>query len=157
MIDGHLAPVDLAAARRRVRSTLATPLGDGGREAVVALGGRRFDEQQRACITAATTVVTADFVLWRWDDADLANLARRLPPNAVLAFLEPTADFGWRRLVHRVGRRPIEFLLGHHFESDVPARLRSAGLTVTTADRFDLGPAGLRSYVWGRAERISSR
>lgn len=152
MIDGHLAPVDLEAARRRVRSVV-----DGrGLGSTVVLSGARFDDGRRNLITPATTVVAADFVLWRWTDADLIDLVRRLPSAAVLVFLEPTADFGWRRLVHRIFRLPIRLALGHHFEADVPARLRAAGLDVTTTDRFDLGPADLRSYVWGRAERISS-
>jgi hypothetical protein len=95
--------------------------------------------------------------LWRWPPDRLTELSERLRPDRVLYFLEPTADLGWRRMVHTVGRPLWRARLGHDFSADVPAALRAAGLLVGTTDRFSLGPAGVRSYVWGRAEHLSRR
>ncbi len=117
---------------------------------------RRPTEAQWAAITAATPCVVADMVLWRLDEVSLRALADRLEPGASLVFLEPTADIGWRQALHRLLRLPFRLMLRHDFEADVPAALRAAGLVVTTTDRFNLGPGGIRSYVWGEAEHISA-
>jgi hypothetical protein len=157
-VASHLAPTDLAAARRRVRRLadercrrLGVDTAAAG--AVVELERRPLAGQAHR-ITADTAVVVADFVLWRWDQPDLDGLGGLLGPEAALVFVEPTADLGWRRALHRVGRLPARLLLRHNFERDIPARLRQAGLIVGTVDRFSLGPAGVGSYVWGQAEHI---
>ena len=158
MTDSYLAPQNLAAARRRVRQLVDARcrlLGvDPGADGAVLTLSRRPLVHQASGITPHTAAVVADFVLWRWDGPTLRALAELLGPDTALVFLEPTADLGWRRAVHRVGRVPARLLLRHHFERDVPAELRAAGLVVSTADRFPLGPAGLGSYVWGQAEHI---
>lgn len=151
MIDSYLAPVSLAAARKRLES-MAGRVSDGGE--IVKLSTRPFPAQQHL-ITATADAVMADLVLWSWDQDSLQALAERLQPGTVLLFLEPTAELGWRRVVHRYGRVPARLLLRHHFEADIPAALREAGLIVTTTVRFGTGPAGWRSYVLGRAEHIT--
>lgn len=165
MTDSYLAPEDLAAARHRLQQTLQARRSSGsvsGRQAasemidesVVSLGRGSF-ASQRDGLPGDAVFVMADMVLWRWDEDSLQALADWLQPGMVLFFLEPTAELGWRRALHRLARGPIRLLLRHNFEADVPASLRAAGLLVTTADRFSVGPAGWRSYVWGAAEHIS--
>ncbi len=155
MIDSYHAPIDLAEARQRVQAAANDRCVRLGRSesTIVRLSGKRFDEQK--VITAETAAVVADMVLWRWDDASLRALADRLPPGAALVFCEPTADLGWRRAVHRMAKNIWRVTLRHNFEADVPARLREAGLLVTTTDRFSIGPMGIRSYVWGQAEHLA--
>ena len=169
MIDSYEAPADPAEARKKAKALIAARLSDrqaaggpgaaggdqsaasGGEPVVVSLSGRRFDP---TVSLAGADVVMADLVLWRWNDASLWSLAERLPTGALLVFVEPTADLGWRRGVHRMTKNLWWAALRHNFESDVPASLRAAGWLVTTTDRFSVGPAGIRSYVWGIAERI---
>lgn len=105
-------------------------------------------------ITGSTACVVTDMVLWRWDDVSLSKLAESLAPDRALLFLEPTADLGWRRIVHRLTKYLWRLTIGHDFHRDVPAALRQSGLTVSTVDRFESGPFGVRSYVWGKAEHI---
>ncbi|MGI9612918.1 MAG: hypothetical protein ACR2QO_08425 [Acidimicrobiales bacterium] len=160
MTDSFLAPADLGSARRRLAAVARAHCRKLGLEdrldqrAVVELTGRPFAAQQHL-VTAETACVMADMVLWRWDADTLAALADRLGPDAALLFLEPTADIGWRQAAHRLARPLWRLALRHDFETDVPVSLRTAGLTVSTADRFGLGPAGIRSYVWGLAEHIT--
>lgn len=166
MIDSYLAPEDLGSARQRLQEALQARRRSGsgpasGRQApseaegtVVSLGRGSF-AAQRGGLPHDATFVLADMVLWRWDEDSLLALADWLQPGMVLFFLEPTAELGWRRALHRLARLPIRLLLRHHFEADVPASLRAAGLVVTTVDRFSVGSAGWRSYVWGAAEHIS--
>ena len=106
-------------------------------------------------ISVDTVCVLADFVLWQQDRATLARLADALRPDKVLLFVEPTAELGWRRALHRVTRRLSTMVPGYNFECDVPAELRAAGLVVTTTDRFSTGPAGIASYVWGQAQHFT--
>jgi hypothetical protein len=120
------------------------PAPQGGRR-----GGPGWPEIDRGA-----TVVVADTVLWRAGRAQLRALARALGRDQVLVFLEPTAEVGWRRLAHRLGRPVLDRLVGHRFGADVPAALRAAGLEVTELTRFGLGPGELLSYAIGRAEHI---
>ncbi len=154
MIDSYRAPVDLAEARERALAAARERCDRLGRTdaAIVRLSGKRFSQSK--VITSETGAVVADMVLWCWDDASLEALADRLPPGAALVFCEPTADLGWRRAIHRMAKNIWRLALRHNFESDVPARLRAAGLLVTTTDRFSIGPMGTRSYVWGQAEHL---
>ncbi len=154
MIDSYHAPIDLAEARERVQAAAKERCGRLGRgeSAIARLSGKRFGDEKM--ITAQTGAVVADMVLWRWDDASLRALADRLPPGAALVFCEPTADLGWRRALHRMTKNIWRVSIRHNFEADVPARLRAAGLLVTTTDRFSTGPMGIRSYVWGQAEHL---
>lgn len=160
MMDSFLGPTDLDGARYRVEAAVAercrkldlpTEDGDG---AVVRLAAKRSFASQRDLISTDTACVVADLVLWRWSPSDLDELAESLAPDTVLVFVEPTADLGWRRLVHRIARPLLRVALGHHFEADVPAALRAAGLVVTTTDRFGTGPLRIRSYVWGEARHF---
>ena len=163
MIDSYLAPTDLAAARRRVLAVVETrcrrsgfapgPSGGWADDAVLTLDPGPVGPQL-ARISPTTTAVVAELVLWRWAPDAVGDLAKRMEPGTALVFLEPTADLGWRRLVHRLGRVALRVRYGHDFEADVPAALRAAGLVVTTTDRFGLGPMGIRSYVWGVAEHF---
>lgn len=160
MMDSFLGPTDLAGARHRVEAAVAercrkldlpTDDGDG---AVVRLTATRPFASQRELISTDTACVVADLVLWRWNSSDLDALAESLRPDTVLVFVEPTADLGWRRVVHRIARPLFRVVLGHHFEADVPAALRAAGLVVTTTDRFGSGPLRIHSYVWGEARHF---
>ncbi|MEM7276214.1 MAG: hypothetical protein AAF547_24280 [Actinomycetota bacterium] len=164
MTDSYLAPADLAAARARAHLAAAARCGAAGADpaepgVVVELSAAPFD-RQRERVTERTVVLMADAVLWRWTADDRAQLAAVLAEPVVgevpvrsLVFVEPTAGLGWRRLAQRLGRPLWRRRLGHDFECDVPAALRAAGLVVTTQDRFDLGPTGIRSHVWGEARR----
>lgn len=141
----------LASERcRRLGVDPATP------GAIVELERRPLVRQSHR-LTASTAAVVADMVLWRWDRPTLEALADLLAPEAVLVFVEPTAELGWRRVVHRVTAQPTRLVRRRHFNADVPANLRTSGLVVTTLDRFSLGPAGLGSYAWGQAERITAQ
>jgi hypothetical protein len=164
MIDSYEAPANLAEARKKAEAVVAGRQAGHGVDAgergalasnddqtVVTLKGKRFD--QTSSLDGAEVVI-ADLVLWRWDEASVRSLAKQLPPGALLVFVEPTADLGWRRGVHRMTKNLWWAALRHNFESDVPARLRAAGLLVTTTDRFSVGPAGIKSYVWGIAEHM---
>jgi hypothetical protein len=131
MTDSYLPPTGLAQARAR-------------------LSGLAADVE-------SAKVITTDVDLWRRTQPELEALSQQLKPGQVLLFLEPTAELGWRRVLHRYGRAFIQLALRHNFEADVPARLRAAGLTVTTTIRFSTGPLGWRSYVLGRAEHIVAR
>lgn len=150
MTDSYLPPENLAAARKRMDG-MAGRVSNGGE--IVRLTARPA-ETQLSSAWPLVDVVIADLVLWKWDRPALRALSERMKPDTVLLFLEPTADLGWRRLIHRYGRWAERLLLRHNFETDVPAELREAGLMVTTTIRFSTGPAGLRSYVLGRAEHI---
>ncbi len=160
MMDSFVGPTDLAGARHRVEAAVAERCRkldlptdeDGG--AVVRLTAKRSFASQQHLISADTACVVADLVLWRWNSSDLDGLAAALGPDAVLAFVEPTADLGWRRVLHRLARPLFRLVLGHHFQADVPAALRASGLVVTTTDRFGTGPLDLRSYVWGEARHF---
>ena len=168
MTDSYMAPTDLADARAkmarmvdgRCRAVDADPAGEG---VVVTLVPGPL-ASQRHLITDRTVVVVADLVLWRWSSAELQALADALsepdlsgPPTRSLVFLEPTADLGWRRAVHRIGAPVWRRTVGHDFEADVPAIIRSTGLVVTTQDRFGLGPSEARSYVRGEARQYRNR
>ena len=161
MTDSYLAPEDLAAARRRINQLVGSRCRAIGLEpsstgAVVVLEPGPLTPQL-AQITGATACVTADFVLWRLGQSELDALAAALVPDRTLLFLEPTADLGWRRLIHRFGRPLWRLRLGHHFEADVPAMLRAAGLVVTTTDRFAIGGRGIKTYVWGEARHFPGK
>ncbi|MEM9561704.1 MAG: hypothetical protein AAGA93_03735 [Actinomycetota bacterium] len=149
-------PADLGTARARLRS-LAVEGARGG--AVLHLGGG-IDPVTDSAVTgsgdAGPGAVVADTVLWRTGRADLRRLAASLTPERPLYFLEPAAELGWRRLVHRIGRPGWRRLAGHHFEFDVPVELRVVGLVVTDLVRFGVGPAGVRSYAMGRAEPLAT-
>lgn len=160
MTDSYLAPEDLAAARRRINRLVAGRCRALGFEpsgnAVVVLDRGPLAPQLEQ-IDGATVCVTADLVLWRVEQQDLDALADALRPDRTLLFLEPTADLGWRRFVHRFGRPLWRLRTGHHFETDVPAMLRAAGLVVTTTDRFAIGYRGVKTYVWGEARHFPGR
>ena len=147
MIDSLQPPADLGAARARLRHQAVSEAAIDGRAITYLRPGDHPD------VPPGAGVVVADMVLWQVAPADLRTMATALD-RRVLLFLEPTAELGWRRLVHRVGRRWWRRRLGHHFECDVPAELRAAGLAVTEIDRFGVGPRQVRSYVLGRAEHI---
>ncbi len=163
MTDSYLAPTDLAVARRRVQAVVDARCSRSGIEQGRAGASGHGDVltldhgpagPQLARLTPMTAAVVAEFVLWRWSPEALADLSVGIGPDTTLVFLEPTADLGWRRLLHRVARPALRRRYGHDFEVDVPAALRAAGLVVTTTDRFGLGPMGVRSYVWGVAEHF---
>ena len=142
----YLAPTDLAHARRLVEAMVAVRCREhgaavDGSEAVVRLRPGPL-EAQLGQITAETVCVVADVVLWRADQSDLSALAEALGQDRSLLFIEPTADLGWRHRLHRLGRRLWRLRLRHDF---------SAGLVVTTTDRFGLGRRGIRTYVRGEA------
>ncbi len=147
----YLAPADLAEARSRLDRLVderCLRLGvDRDDPGVVVELARRPLVDQVDQVTVDTAVVVADLVLWRWEQQVLDVLAELIGPRTALVFLEPTADIGWRHQVHRLSRV---------FRRDIPAALRAAGLTVSTVDRFSIGPAGIRSYVWGQAEHIQA-
>ncbi len=154
-IDGSFeAPADIGAARRRTRAEVEArcrgATGSGGGAVVTITAGSPRGLQP--VVTDGTACVVSDLALWRWDDEELAALAGQLGPGSSLVFLEPTAALGWRRLVHRLGRRLWRLGLRHDFERDVPDALRAAGLLVGSVDRFGIGPAEIRSYAWGVAE-----
>lgn len=148
MIDSLQAPADLGAARARLRERAVTAAAADGRAIAYLRAGSRPD------VPAGAGVVVADSVLWRAGPAGLLTLSAALDRHQVLLFLEPTAEVGWRRLAHRVGRPVWRRLVGHDFECDLPAGLRAAGLEVTELDRFGVGPLAVRSYALGRAEHI---
>lgn len=163
MLDSLDPPADLGTARARLLA-LADQLAGAG--AVVHLrppggsgrsDGARCEADTDAApapwpgVDAGATVVLADTLLWRTGPAELRALAAALGPDRPLLFLEPTAEVGWRRLGHRLGRRLWRRVAGHHFEVDVPVALRAAGLEVVDLNRFGVGRAGVRSYVLGRA------
>lgn len=152
MTDSYLGPTDLADARRRIEDAAARRGRVGGAEngTVVRLQGR-WAEDRMWSLESDVRCVVADMALWSADVSSLEALADGLAPGGTLLFLEPTADLGWRSVLHRFGSRLWRLRYGHHFETDVPAQLRAAGFVVTTTDRFGLGPRGIRSYVWGEA------
>ena len=150
MIDSLQAPADLGAARARLRARAATAAAEDGRAIAHLQAGADASFE----VPAGAGVVVADTVLWRAGPAALRALSAALDRSQVLLFLEPTADVGWRRLAHRVGRPLWRRLAGHDFENDLPAALRAAGLEVTELDRFGVGRGGTRSYALGRAEHI---
>ncbi len=143
-------PTSRAAARQWLGQRLVVPSDD-----VVVLhasGARSLAELEPAADRVRDVV--ADCVLWSWPSAYLAQLARILEASERdgwqrLLFLEPTAGLGWR---DRIQRRNAGFWhrrYGHDFRRDIPAELRSHGLTVTTTVRFREGP--VRHYVVGEA------
>lgn len=144
MLDQLRPPADLAEARARLRAAATAEAGDGPIAHVADLGAGGEP-------TLEAAVLVADCVLWRADDAAVDRLVAAVEARAVLLFLEPTAELGWRRLVQWLATPLWLRLVGHHFGSDVPARLRATGLLVTDVDRFELGLGGVRSYVAGRA------
>ncbi len=160
MFDPLDAPADLGSARARLRAAaerLAGPapvahLHRGGGDR--SHGARGSGPPAWPGIDPGAGVVVADTVLWGAAPADLVALAQALGPERSLLFLEPTAEVGWRRLVHRLGSRLWRRAVGHHFETDVPAALRAAGLEVVDLRRFGVGRARVRSYVLGRALRF---
>lgn len=161
MIDSYLAPTDLDEARRRIKSLAALRTRERGlspnaEDAVLSLKNGSIVDQLNS-VTAETVCVVADMMLWRADQRSIDALADALEPDRVLLFLEPTADLGWRRAVHRLGRRFWRIVLRHDFRADVPARLRDSGLVVTTTDRFGVGWRGVRTYVWGEAQHFPDK
>lgn len=169
MFDRLDAPTDLGSARARLSAEaerLATevrgraepvPVVHLGDPADWSVAGSRPEATGPIGGGSTAEVVVADTVLWRASATRLAALAAALGPEASLLFLEPTADLGWRRLVHRLGRPMWRRAAGHDFETDVPVRLRQAGFAVVDVRRFGVGRGQLRSYAIGRAIRLSSR
>lgn len=156
MFDSLHAPADLASARARLRAAAGRLAGAG---AVFDLAGSSADRGSGGApwpeIDPVVAVIVADSVLWRTGPRQLEALASALGPQRSLLFLEPTADLGWRRVAHRVGRPLWRRVAGHDFECDVPAVLRAAGLVVVDLNRFGVGRAGVRSYALGRAVPLS--
>ncbi len=147
MFDSLDAPDDLDSARARVLAAAQRLAGAGP---IAHLGP---DQGSSAFGDAA--VVVADGVLWQADPGQLAALAAALGPDRHLLFLEPTADLGWRQAVNHLGRSLWRRRIGHHFDTDVPAVLRSAGIEVIDLRRFGVGPRQVRSYAMGRAIVVS--
>lgn len=143
MFDSFDAPDDLGSARARVLAAADRLAGSGP---IARLG-----PETGAWSFGDASVVVADGLLWRLDPPDLRALAAAVGPDRSLLFLEPTADVGWRHLVHRLGRPLWRRTIGHHFVADVPARLRAAGLEVVDLRRFGTGRGQVRSYAMGRA------
>ncbi len=99
--------------------------------------------------------VTADGVLWTWNDQALNELATTLASTgAKLAFVEPTAGLGVRHRLQLLAGAWLDRRRGYRFHRDVPADLRQAGLTVTTVVRFR---DGIGHYVWGEARHYTHR
>jgi hypothetical protein len=151
MFDRLDAPADLGSARARLAAEAERRAGSATVHHLGASAGWSDPG------LAEAGVVVADSVLWQASEAQLAALAAALGPERSLLFLEPTADLGWRRLVHRIGRTVWRRVAGHDFETDVPVRLRGAGLEVVDVRRFGVGRGQLRSYAIGRAIGFSSR
>jgi hypothetical protein len=143
-----LAPSSVAVARARLRAITAG-------SQVTHLPATWTAERDRPLPPLPPDgVLLADQVLWPADTDQLARLVRQLGDRRVLVFLEPTADIGWRRSLHRLGRPLWRRSLGHDFDGDVAAALRATGITVTDVVRFNVGPAGLFSWAYGRAQWI---
>ena len=158
MIESFLAPEDLTSARDRLDERARRLVADAGLQRVeigADAPARELQSLESRAGSDGPLCLISEFRLWAWSPDDLRRLAAVIGDDGVLLFCEPTADLGWRRVVHRLSRRPLRAWLGYHFESDVPASLRTTGLVVGTMDRFTLGRAGLRSYVWGRAEHFA--
>lgn len=143
-------PATRAAARQWLGQRVVVP-SDG----VVVLGpsGTRSLAELEA-VAERVRAIVADSVLWSWSSgqwSQLAGVVRRSGPSSPirLLFLEPTAGLGWRDRVQRSNPRFWRRRYGHEFGRDIPAELRSHGLTVTTTVRFREGP--VRHYVVGEA------
>ncbi len=149
MFDSLDAPEDLGSARARLLAAAERLAGSGP---IANLG---VDAGTWSFGDAA--VVVADGILWQADRRELETLASAIGPDRFLLFLEPTADLGWRQAANRLGRSLWRRSIGHHFETDVPAVLRSAGLEVIDLRRFGVGRGGVRSYALGRAVVSSGR
>lgn len=147
MFDSLDAPDDLGSARARVLAAAERLAGTGP---IARLGPDR-----ETWSFGDAVVVVADGILWQADQGELAALAAALGPDRFLVFLEPTADLGWRQRVNGLGRSLWRRRLGHDFDTDVPAVLRSAGLEVLDLRRFGVGRRQLRSYAMGRAIALS--
>lgn len=152
MFDTLSPPTDVGSARARLASAAAELAGS---RPVLSLPSPTLGagaDPDWPSIPDEVGVVVADTVLWEASLAQLKALARAVGPNQVLVFFEPTVDAGWRRGLHRLARPLWPRLVGHHFESDVPATVRAAGLPITDLNRFGLGPLQVGSYVLGKAE-----
>lgn len=154
---------DLVEARQQVRAQAATRAGGQNSPRLVRLSSgdpRRglaaieaHDAGGGSADGPAGPVVVADTVLWDWSDADLRRLSDLLRARkGLLVFIEPTAGLAARRIAQRLGRRRLRRRLGHDFERDVPAELRSAGFIVTTQVRLQHGRVG--DYVRGEARHF---
>lgn len=143
-------PTSRAAARQWLGQLVAVPsdevvvLDPSGTHSLVELGS----------VSDKVRYIVANCVLWSWPSgavAQLAQVLRASDPDGPqrLLFLEPTAGLGWRDRVQRSNPRFWRRRYGHEFGRDIPAELRSHGLTVTTTVRFREGP--VRHYVVGEA------
>lgn len=148
------APTDLGSARARLGARAGSASGGAIRLPTPEPADFEWPPVDEADTPGTGGVVVADTVLWAATWLQLRNLAAAIDQGRVLHFLEPTAELGWRRAVHWAGRSAWPGLVGHHFERDIPADLRAAGLVVTEVTRFGTGPAQIWSYVIGQAERI---
>ncbi len=147
MFDSLDAPDDLGSARARLLAAAEHLAGPGPIDHLDPDAGTwSFDD---------AAVVVADGILWQAEQQDLQTLAGALGPDRFLLFLEPTADLGWRQVVNRLGRSLWRRAIGHHFETDVPATLRAAGVEVIDLRRFGVGRGRVRSYALGRAVVVS--
>jgi hypothetical protein len=143
-------PTCRAAARQWLGQRLAVPSDD---VAMLDSSGTRSLAELEPMADRVRHVV-ADCVLWSWPPAHVARLARVLEASERdgwqrLLFLEPTAGLGWRDRIQRHNPAFWRRRYGHDFRRDIPAELRSHGLTVTTTVRFREGP--VRHYVVGEA------
>ncbi len=143
-------PTSRAAARQWLAQRLVVPSDD---VAVLDSSGTRSLAELEPRADRVRYVV-ADCVLWSWPSAHLAQLAGMLEASERnrrlrLLFLEPTAGLGWRDRIQQRNSGFWRRRYGHDFCRDIPAELRSHGLTVTTTLRFREGP--VRHYVVGEA------
>lgn len=143
-------PTSRAAARQWLGQLVAVPSDE-----VVVLdpsGVRSLVELESA--SDKVRYIMSDCALWSWPSGAVARLAEvleRSDPDKPrrLLFLEPTAGLGWRDRIQRLIPRFWRRRYGHEFGRDIPAELRSHGLTVTTTVRFREGR--VRHYVVGEA------
>lgn len=132
----------LVQARAQVRSRVAAQVADRPDAVAMWLGAGSSARDLELVARAGTgLIVGSDLELWRWPPVSLRRLSEALRERrGLLVFLEPTADWGWRRPVQLLGRR---------YRRDIPADLRAAGFSVTTQVRLRHGVIG--TYVRGEA------
>ncbi|MEZ5340728.1 MAG: hypothetical protein R2706_04560 [Acidimicrobiales bacterium] len=89
----------------------------------------------------AAVVFVAELCQPRWTPDAIAALAQRLAPDGRVLFAEPVAGLGPSQLAQRALDRLATRRWGYGFTRDIPAELRTAGMTVTSVERIFVDPA----------------